>query len=180
MQSVDSFILAFALNVDSAVMGLSLALVAQRSDKAFGLKWSFYFGGFQGLMFYLGYFGFSLLSFLHPYSHFLAGSVFLVLALRLLVPAYYGKEESVSLPASLVGSILLSVSISIDAFFSSLAGLKHDLESVIQKSILIGLVGIMMTFVGVYFAGRIRSTERRVSLLLGGFLLIFLGVKSFF
>ena len=179
MQSVDNFLLALGLNVDSAVLGMSLALVAQRSDKSFAFKWSLYFGGFQGLMFFLGYFGFSLLSFLHPYSHFLAGSVFLVLGLKLLVPAYYGKEESVSLPQSFMSSVLFSLSISVDAFFSSVAGLKHDLMGVLSLSWLIALVGFVLTFISVLFAGRIRPSERRASMVVGGFLLIFLGVKSF-
>ncbi len=179
MQSVDNFLLALGLNVDSAVLGMSLALVAERSDKGFAFKWSLYFGGFQGLMFFLGYFGFSLLSFLHPYSHFLAGSVFLVLGLKLLVPAYYGKEESVSLPESFMSSVLFSLSISVDAFFSSVAGLKHDLVSVLSQTWLIALVGFMLTYISVIFAGRIRSSERRASMVVGGFLLIFLGVKSF-
>lgn len=179
MQSVYNFLLALGLNVDSAVLGMSLALVAQRSDQGFAFRWSLYFGGFQGLMFFLGYFAFSLVSFLHPYSHFIAGSVFLVLGLKLLVPAYFGKEESVTVPESFFSSVLLSASISVDAFFSSVAGLKHDLVSVLSLASLIALVGFVFTFVSIHFAGRIRPSERRASLVVGGFLLIFLGVKSF-
>lgn len=179
MQSVDNFLLALGLNVDSAVLGMSLALVAERSDKGFAFKWSLYFGGFQGMMFFLGHFSFSLLSFLHPYSHFLAGSVFLVLGLKLLVPAYYEKEESVSLPESFMSSVLFSLSISVDAFFSSVAGLKHDLRSVLSLAWLIALVGLVFTFISIIFAGRIRSSGRRASMVVGGLLLIFLGVKSF-
>jgi putative Mn2+ efflux pump MntP len=179
MQSVDNFLLAMGLNVDSAALGMSLALVAQRSDKSFAFKWSLYFGGFQGLMFFLGYFGFSLVSFLHLYSHFMAGSVFLVLGLKLLVPAYYGKEESVSVPGSFLSTVFFSASISVDAFFSSVAGLKHDMVSVLSLAILIALVGFMLTFISIHFAGRIRPSERRASMVAGGFLLIFLGVKSF-
>lgn len=179
MQSVDNFLLALALNVDSAVLGLSLALVAGRFDGRFALRWAGFFGGAQGVMFFLGYYGFSLLSFLHPYSHFMAGSVFVVLGLKLLVPAYYNKEESVTLPSSFLGSAALSASISVDAFFSSVAGLKHDFSSILSLALLIGLVGFVLTFLSVIFAGRIRTSERRASMLVGGFLLIFLGVKSF-
>ena len=179
MQLQDSLVLALALNIDSAVLGMSMGLLVSQKNSSFALKWALFFGGFQGALFLLGFVGFKILAFLHPISHLLAGSVFLVLGFKLILSVMNHQEESVRLPESLGSSVLFSLSISLDAFFSSVSGLRLDLGSVFKVSILIALVGILMTFFATYFAGQVKKTHRRSCLFVGSLLLIFLGVKSF-
>lgn len=179
MHYLDSLILAFALNVDSAILGMSIGLLGPHRDSRFALKWALYFGGFQGTLFLMGFFSFSALAFLHPFSHLIAGSVFTFLGLKLLISVIKHQEESVNLPESLWSSVLFSLSISVDAFFSSIAGVQQELVSVIETSFLIGAVGFVLTFLCTCFAGMVKKTHRKGFLLVGSFLLIFLGVKSF-
>ena len=176
MQSLDSLILAIALNIDSALLGISLGLVSANKSSAFAIKWALYFGGFQGVLFFLGFMCFSLLSFLHPYSHLLAGLIFLFLGIKLLVAVIKDAQESIRIPDSVFASVILSITISLDAFFSSVSGLGRE---AFQRALLISVVGFGMTFLCTYFAARVRVTHRRGLLIGGSFILIFLGAKSF-
>ncbi len=173
----DALLLSLALGVDAAVVAFAIGLIHHDRTAAPAFRLALWFGGFQALMSFLGWYLAGHINMIKPYAHAGAGFVFLLLALKLFWDVWRESEEDVKgVPQTHHAHLVLAVATSIDALAAGvgMVGFTHPEWSIV----LIGIVAFVMTFVGGVAALRARHFPEKSLEIVGGLILLFLGLKN--
>jgi manganese efflux pump family protein len=169
---------AFALGMDAFAVSVAVAacLPMVTARHAFRLTW--HFGLFQSMMTFLGWLGGdSLTLFLSGISYWIAFFLLVGLGLNMIResrrPEDWACDYDPTRGWSLVG---LSVATSIDALAVGVSfGLLEI--SVPRPALIIGLMALVMTFVGMKLGHRVGFRLGKWAEMIGGFVLIGIGAR---
>jgi putative Mn2+ efflux pump MntP len=169
---------AIALGIDAFTVAaaVSVALPEVTVRHAFRLVW--HFGLFQGLMTVGGWYGGKgIATLLMGYNHWIAFGLLLILGGKMIVESM-GKDTRRHGfdPTRGLSLVVLSVATSIDALA---VGMSLNLLGmpVVQPALVIGLVALIMTFVGIRLGKRGGELLGRRAEAVGGVVLIVIGVR---
>ncbi len=170
--------LALGLAADAFAVSLTSGLLIQRIKINKALKIALFFGGFQWLMFLLGWrLGVNFGQLIANFDHWLA---FLLLSLIGGKMIYESLESAADKPKfnPLCFSTLLGLAIatSIDALVAGL-GLSLLNISIIYEATLIGVITFLLSFAGVFIGHKIGNKLNNKIEIMGGLILIAIGSK---
>jgi putative Mn2+ efflux pump MntP len=169
---------AWALAMDAFAVSTAVAagLPEWTARHTFRLAW--HFGLFQGLMPIIGWFGGSaLLPFMGAVDHWIAFGLLAFLGLRMIWQAGHLEDQSQDFdPTRGWSLVILSVATSIDAFAVGVSlGLMGI--SIWVPSLFIGLVTLVLTYVGTRVGRRAGHYLGGWAERIGGFVLLGIGTR---
>lgn len=178
MDSITLIVTALALGMDafaiSAAIAATLPIMTMR--RVFRLTW--HFGLFQGLMTVVGWLGGAGLSaFSQGLNHWIAFGILVFLGLKMIHEARSPMEKAQDFdPTKGWSLVILSVATSIDALA---VGVSLSLleAPVIRPATMIGLVALVMAYLGTRLGRRAASSLGSYAEIVGGLVLILIGVR---
>lgn len=171
---------AFALAMDAFAVSVGLSVLPGGLERSQSLRLAFFFGFFQFLMPLIGWLaGRGFLEYIRDVDHWVAFGLLLLIGGKMVVHSFHDEEQEkkdAGDPTTGTTLILLSIATSIDAFAVGLSFAVLQQE-VLVPSMIIGAVAFMMTLVGTKIGKAIGKIAGKRAELLGGFILIFIGIK---
>lgn len=170
--------IAFGLAMDAFSVAIATGLVLETITHRHLFRLSFHFGLFQFMMPIAGWFaGTTVEGYLSAYDHWAAFLILGYIGGKMVRDSFCDEEEcSRGDPTRGMSLVMLSVATSIDAFAVGL-GLALMGVSVLEPSIVIGVVAATMTFIGMRLGKRVGRVIGRRMETVGGLVLIGIGVK---
>ncbi len=165
---------AFAI---SMCKGLAMGKVRLRDCAVMGL----WFGGFQALMPFLGYFlGSTFADYIEKIDHWIAFGLLVLIGGNMLREAIFScEEEEADASLAPLGMLAMAVATSIDALAVgvTLPGMVESTGHMIFTIAAIGVITFVLAGVG-GFLGTVCGTRfKKAAEILGGSILVLLGVK---
>ena len=176
MGIAELFILAVGLSMDafavSVCKGLSLGRINVKHMCTAGV----WFGGFQALMPFLGYFlGSFFAEMIEKYDHWVA---FVLLAIigGNMIKESFGKDEKVDSSMDVKSMLLLAIATSIDALAVGVTFAFLQVQIVPAVSF-IGVITFIFSAVGVKIGSLFGTKYKSKAELFGGIVLVLIGIK---
>lgn len=165
-------LIAIALSMDTFSFSLSLGTANIEITK--GIVLSILIGIMHFIMSLLGIsIGTIVLKVLPVDSDFFLGSIFLILAFKMLYDLYIEQEDKISL--NIVGMILIAISVSFDAFTTGI-GLKVITDKIYLSSIIFMTVSFIFTIVGIMVGKFVNQKIGKISSIIGIIILLIMAI----
>ena len=181
MSVVQIILIALALAMDSFAVSIACGIAIKHSKIKHALIMAAWFGGFQALMPFLGWFlGLRLRSFTANLDHWIAFALMAFLGGKMVYESFkIESQERKTNPFASHMLLILSIATSIDALAAgiSFAVLKMD---IIAPIMIIGVITFAITFAGVLIGERGGHFFEKKIELAGGLVLIAIGLKILF
>jgi putative Mn2+ efflux pump MntP len=178
MHLVTSTFLAFGLAMDAFAVSISSGITIEKPRIENALKIAIFFGAFQAAMPVVGWLaGIGLRELISQFDHWIAFGLLCLIGLRMIYESTKARSERKILnPLNLGVLLLLSIATSIDALAAgvSLAFLK---TSIVLPVIVIGVVTLVLSFVGVFIGDKSGHVFENKAEFVGGLVLIGIGTK---
>lgn len=176
MHFFEIFFIGVALAMDAFAVSICKGLSIKKIDYKKCLVVGLYFSIFQMLMPLIGHLlGSAFEDFIVSFDHWIAFIMLFTLGLNMIKESFNKDEESNS-KLDFKTMLPLAIATSIDALAVGItfAFLKVNL---ILSILTIGLVTFIITFTGVIIGNKVGNKYEKVSGILGGIILIFIGIK---
>lgn len=173
------FLLAVGLSMDafavSVCKGLAMRKVTLKAQMTCGL----WFGGFQALMPFVGFYLGSLFAeAIEAFDHWVAFGLLVLIGCNMLKEALESKDdECPDCDLSLKTMFILAIATSIDALAVGISLAMAGNVNIIQAVSLIGVTTFLLSAVGVSIGNIFGARYERRAELAGGIILILLGCK---
>jgi putative Mn2+ efflux pump MntP len=178
MHLVTTTFLALGLAMDAFAVSISSGITIKNPRIEQALKIAIFFGAFQAIMPVVGWLvGLGLRELIAQVDHWIAFGLLFLIGGRMIYESAKARSDKKMLnPLSLGVLILLSVATSIDALAAgvSLALLKI---SILLPVITIGIVTLLLSFLGVFVGDRSGHLFQNKAEFVGGLVLIGIGTK---
>jgi putative Mn2+ efflux pump MntP len=171
---------ALALAMDAFAVSIGLSVLPGGLKFSQSLRLALFFGFFQFFMPLVGWLsGKQIHHLIRNVDHWVAFGLLLFVGGKMVADSFRKQEVKKNTahdPTVGITLILLSIATSIDAFAVGLsfAALQHK---ILIPSLLIGIVALILTFVGTRLGPVIGKMAGKRAEFLGGLVLIFIGVK---
>ena len=181
MDILDILLLAVALSMDAAAVGMTHGMTDPKMPLKRVLAIGGFFGAFQAVMPLIGYALTGLIAgaFLDVFEAASSWVSFILLALiggKMIFDSLRESESGMSLPLPLKTLMLLSVATSLDALAVGVSFSLVD-SPIILPSVVIGLTTFTISLVGVYMGKLLGESVGEKFGVLGGIVLICIGIK---
>jgi manganese efflux pump family protein len=177
MTFFEIFLIAVGLSMDCFAVSVSFGTARKYLLRDL-VRMSFFFGFFQGLMTFLGWWiGDTLSQFIEAVDHWVAFSILAMIGIRMIIESLKKEKERKSIDF-LKFRILVSLSIatSIDALMTGVSfGFIN--VNIFQSVILISAVTFLVTMIGGKVGEKATFIPARRAELIGGAVLILIGIK---
>lgn len=181
MTTLDVWLTAFALAMDSFTVAIAAGLILKRVQLRHFCVISFFFGLFQALMPLVGWLGsVYFYQFIADYDHWIAFAILVFLGVKMIRDGIQGDEQHHFDPTRLATVLVLAVGVSIDALAVGISFTcigMNTLQQLWYPLFAIGITSFVMAlggcFIGSLVGGKLKFPVEPV----GGIVLIVLGVK---
>lgn len=181
MTTLEIWLTALALAMDSFTVAIAAGLLLKRVQLRHFFTIAFFFGAFQALMPLMGWAGsVYFYEFIEHYDHWIAFAILVLLGVKMIREGIQGEEERHFDPTRLGSVLVLAVGVSIDALAVgiSFTCIGMDTLAVIAFPLLaIALVSFVMALGGCFIGSLVGNKLRFPVEPLGGAVLILLGIK---
>lgn len=183
MAVLDVFLFGVGLSMDAFAVSICKGLAMKKVNKKQMLLIALFFGGFQALMPLIGFIlGSTFASLISNYDHWVAFVLLLYVGGKMVIEAIKewkdeDKVEELDPPLDLKELTLLAIATSIDALACGVAFSFYKDFNILKAIAIIGATTFVISAGGVYVGNIFGSKFKAKAQLLGGFILIFLGVK---
>ncbi|MBA3045187.1 MAG: manganese efflux pump MntP family protein [Candidatus Thermoplasmatota archaeon] len=169
---------AVGLAMDCLAVSLSCGIVMPNFDKRDALRLGLFFGGFQAMMFALGWVGGTTFAgYIESVDHWIAFGLLLVIGLKMIHEGLENKAECANLDIrNLKVLFVLSIATSIDALAIGISYAILEIQIIIP-AIMIGIASLALAFAGGTFGSRLGERFGKRMEIVGGLILIGLGIK---
>lgn len=180
MDILSLLLLACALAMDSFAVSLCKGLSVTELKLKHYLIVGLYFGGFQALMVFLGFFlGVVLSAFIDKYDHWIAFILLVFIGLKMIKESFSPAKCNASEQFSPAIMLPLAVATSIDALAVGVSFALLKIEIIFSASI-IGVVTFIFCVIGVKIGKQVGVKFSSKAEFIGGLVLVFLGCKILF
>jgi putative Mn2+ efflux pump MntP len=179
LDSMDFTILfvAIALAMDSFSVAITNGVGNQTFKFKEALKAGTFFGLFQAAMSIAGWVaGRQVLDLISGFDHWIAFGLLAFIGGEMIYESVKTESKRVLASPGIGVLLTLSVATSIDALAVGL-GLSFLQVSIVEPAIVIGVVAFLLSFLGVYLGGKLRSLLHNRVEMLGGSILIAIGIR---
>ncbi|MFO7619449.1 MAG: manganese efflux pump [Thermoplasmata archaeon] len=169
---------AIGLAMDCLAVSLSCGIVMPDFEKRDALRLGLFFGGFQAMMFVLGWAGGTgFASYIEAVDHWIAFILLLVIGLKMMREGLQNDSECANLNIRNIRVlVVLSIATSIDALAIGISYAILDIQ-IIVPAMAIGLASLALAFLGGTFGRRLGERFGKRMEIVGGIILILLGIK---
>ena len=179
MKFIEIVLIAISLSMDafavSICKGLSFKKITIKKACLVGL----YFGVFQSLMPFLGYFlGISFSTLFDKIDHWIVFVLLTIIGFGMIRNSFNTKANDVKAGINFKEMIVLAIATSIDALAVGVTFAFLKVNLFISLSI-IGVVCFFISFFGVFLGYKFGSTHEKKAGLFGGIVLFLIGLKIF-
>ncbi|MDF2698563.1 MAG: putative rane protein [Haloplasmataceae bacterium] len=202
MEIITIVMLSIALAMDAFAVAISLGMSGLARNISNRLKIAFTFGIFQAGLFTLGYLSISLFG--HKYTAFnsyIAAALLAILGIKMIKEVYSEdannchhnvclgldcnkrKCDRTGQYRYLTSKLLLifGIATSIDAFAAGVSyRLTNDNSQTLTSSLSIGLITLVLAYIGASIGFKIKNKIGKYANLFGGIILLILAIKSLF
>ena len=177
MSIIELIIISIGLGMDACSVAICKGLCMNKRSYKNALIIGFYFALFQFIMPLIGFsIGNRYGNNLKLYSHFISFILLLLLGLNMIKESFNKDENDFNDSVSFKSMIIPSIATSIDALSIGITFSLLDIN-IITSSILIFIITFILSFLGTIIGQIFGIKYKKFSQLLGGFILIFMGLK---
>lgn len=181
MTSLEIWLTAIALAMDSFTVALAGGLILKRIRLRHFFTMAFFFGLFQAIMPLLGWLGsLYFYRFIEHYDHWIAFAILVFLGVKMIREGIKGDEEHQFDPTCFLTVLTLSLAVSIDALAVGISftciGLT-TLQQILFPLFAIGIASFVFAFGGSFIGCLLGSKLKFPMEPFGGLVLIILGIK---
>jgi len=173
--------LALALAMDAFAVSVGVSLRPERLSFRQAFRMAVFFGFFQFMMPLIGWQATRsiLQQYIEPFDHWVAFGLLLVIGARMIFDSFRSRDDTEERQKDRTigfALLMLSLATSIDAFAvgMSLAALQ---TSILYPAVVIGIVALMMTYLGTRIGPLMGRLAGKRAELFGGVILILIGAK---
>lgn len=181
MTTLEVWLTALALAMDSFTVAIAAGLILKRVKLGNFLTIAFFFGLFQALMPLMGWAGsVYFYNLIEDYDHWIAFAILVFLGVKMIREGVQDEEEHHFDPTRLATVLVLSVGVSIDALAVGISFTcigMNTLASLVFPLIAIGLASFVLALGGCFIGSLVGNKLRLPVEPLGGVVLILLGIK---
>lgn len=175
--------------MDAMAVSISSGISAPKLKAANAVMMAFFFGLFQALMPFVGYFiipllsqafGSSVTTFIEASDHWIAFVLLSFIGGKMIVEAIKNEPETDGgNPFKFATVILMAVATSIDALATGIVfnGLELTINELCFAIGAIGLITFILSFTGVILGRKLGEAFKRWAVLGGGIALVLIGIK---
>ncbi len=174
---LEVIVLAIALSMDAFAVSIGLGAKHKKDPKKMALMAAGYFGLFQALMPFVGYWaGKGILGWVAAYAPWLAFFLLLLIGIKMIYESFNtGIEDELKNITHQV-MLVLAIATSIDAMAAGFA-LNLLNVNVLLSCLLIGVITYFFSYIGVLVGEKSGTKLENKAELFGGVVLILIGLK---
>lgn len=173
-----AIILGITLAMDAFSISVSKALATDKIRIKNGMILGLTFGGFQAIMPLIGYLiGSSFYNLIKDYFNIVSFIILAFIGGKMIFEYFNSEDESNNASISVKELIILGVATSIDALAAGFVFSANALFTVIINCLIIGLITLIICFIGYIFGAKLGSVIGDKGEVVGGIVLILLGLK---
>ena len=181
MSTLEIWLTALALAMDSFTVAITAGLILKRIQLRHFLTIAFFFGAFQAIMPLIGWAGSIYFHhFIESYDHWIAFSILVFLGVKMIREGIQDDEESHFDPTKLLTVLVLAVGVSIDALAVGISftciGMNR-LSVITYPLIAIALASFVLALGGCFIGSLVGNKLKFPVEPIGGAVLVILGVK---
>ncbi|MCC3864206.1 manganese efflux pump MntP family protein [Terrisporobacter petrolearius] len=172
----------FALAMDAFAVSVTKGMTLRKITSFISFKIAFFFGLFQGLMPFIGWFvGIRFQLYIKAVDHWIALFLLSFIGLKMIFEAYEDSnnpEITVTCDGELDNTelIILSIATSIDALAVGISFAFLNVH-IIPLCLSIGLITFVLCFLGVMIGKFLGPVFKNYSQIIGGIILILIGIN---
>ncbi len=182
MNLADIFLIGIGLSMDAFAVAICKGLCMKRLDYRQSLIIALFFGGFQALMPFIGfYLGTFFESYITKFDHWVAFLLLAYIGFKMVMDAVKNEEESIVCPVD--GSLnvkellLLAIATSIDALAVGITFSFYDDTNIFADVLVIGVTTFVLAFFGVVIGNKFGTRYKKKAEIAGGTILMLIGLK---
>ena len=186
MGLIEVIILAVGLAMDAFAVSVCKGLAMKKATLKNALICGIWFGGFQGLMPFIGYLlGASFAEYINVISSWIAFALLCLIGGNMIREALSKDEETASADLDIKTMLVMAIATSIDALAVGIAFACEKINilavsDIVNTLIGVGIIGIITCIIscfGVKIGNVFGSKFKSKAEFCGGFILILIGVK---
>ena len=171
------FIIAVGLSMDAFAVAVCKGLAMPRMSWRGAVIVGLYFGGFQAIMPFLGYFlGSSFSRTIRAYDHWIAFILLVIIGFNMVRESFSHEEDCANASLHPRDMVLLAVATSIDALAVGVTFAFLNVD-IVPAVCFIGAITFLLSIVGVKMGNAFGCRYKSRAELTGGVILILMGIK---
>lgn len=176
---------AFALSMDAFAVSITKGITLNKINKQIAFKIAFFFGLFQGMMPFLGWFlGIRFESYIKSIDHWVAFFLLSFIGIKMILDAkeadndILNTNEKYNSLYSINNKelIILSIATSIDALAVGISFAFLNID-IVPICLSIGIITFLVCFIGVIIGKKIGAMFKNYAQIIGGIILILIGLN---
>lgn len=182
MNLYELLLIALGLSMDAFAVALCKGVAMQTPRRRAAGVIALFFGTFQALMPFLGWLvGRRFQHLIVRWDHWIAFTILGIIGAKMLFDAFQKPEQEECPQTGLrIGELfLLAIATSIDALAVGITFAFLQVN-IVPSVLLIGIVTLLLSFIGVRMGGRFPSGGQNKAQILGGLTLMLIGTKILF
>lgn len=178
MPTLTILLIAVGLSMDAFAVAISFGLGMRVLHLRYAFRIALFFGAFQALMPVIGYLaGLSIRGFLEGFDHWIAFILLGFIGSKMIYEAFaLDDDQNPMNPQDILLLFTLAVATSIDALAVGLS-LSFLKVSILRPAMIIGIITLVISFLGVLIGQRLGHLFEKKIEILGGLILIGIGIK---
>ncbi|MBQ8165064.1 MAG: manganese efflux pump [Clostridia bacterium] len=175
---IEIILLAVGLAMDAFAVAVCKGLAMKEVKPKNALIIGVWFGGFQMIMPFIGYFlGSRFQQYIESVDHWIAFALLLIIGGNMIREALSKDCEKADGSLGFKKMLVLSVATSIDALAVGIALAMDNTKPIFITAPAIGVITLVISFVGVYIGSIFGMKYKSKAEFCGGLILILLGIK---
>ena len=177
MSLTELFLIAVGLSMDAFAVSICKGLSMQKMNRKNALVIGLYFGGFQGIMPFLGYlFGSRFQDAIASYDHWIAFILLAVIGGNMIKESMDKELENLDSSVAFKDMVILAIATSIDALAVGVTFAFLKVQ-IVPAVCFIGVITFFLSVVGVKVGTIFGSRYKSKAEFVGGFILLLIGAK---
>ncbi|MGG7178847.1 manganese efflux pump MntP family protein [Clostridium paraputrificum] len=179
MNIISIFLIGLGLSMDAFAVALTIGMNTKKADKfKMALKSAFYFGGFQGLMPFIGWaLGIRFSDYIQKVDHWIAFILLSIVGGKMLIEAIKcGGDDEEEKECCNKRFVILAIATSIDALAVGVSFAFLNVN-IVSSVLVIGITTFILSIIAVYIGDVLGKLFRTKAEILGGAILIIIGIK---
>lgn len=171
------FLIAFSLALDAFAVAVTSGLTIKGFNAKHALLIGLYFGAFQFVMSYFGWFlGSTVSQYVSRIGPYISLILLSIIGGKMIWNTRHDTPDSSNVSLTHGRLIVLAVATSIDALAVGVSFAFMDINILLSTAI-IGIVAFILSVLGGLIGGQLSSVFQKRAELIGGFVLIGIGIK---
>ena len=165
MDILSIILIGIGLAMDAFAVSLAKGMCLNKKYiKVYAFKLAFFFGFFQALMPFIGYYcGVQFASYIQKVDHWVAFILLGIVGIHMIKEAATSKKEEEVCLISYKNIIVLAIATSIDALAIGVSFAFLNVN-IIHAVVMIGIITFILCFIGVFFGKKIGSLFLLISI----------------